>query len=70
MSADALAAVVTLVAPMLGGVALARWFHAEHAPAGVRVESFALFMAAGRDLLRTRVGALAIVRAAFDDVAA
>lgn len=75
----------SIVVPMLGGVVLARRLYGEHAPPGVPFESFALFMAAAmsvtafpvlarilleRDLLQTRVGALAIICAAFDDVAA
>src|SRR5206468_2977956 len=70
---------------VVGGIGLAAWLYAEHAPHGVRFLPFALFMGASmsitafpvlarilieRDLLKTKVGAVTIVCAAVDDVTA
>jgi Kef-type K+ transport system membrane component KefB len=75
----------SIVVPFLLGLWLARHLHAELAPAGVPLYSFALFMGAAmsitafpvlarilveRRLLRTKIGAIAITCAAVDDVTA
>jgi len=75
----------SILAPFTLGLALAAALYHEQAPAGVRLGSFALFMGAAmsvtafpvlarilteRDLLKTRVGSIAIVCAAVDDVSA
>jgi Kef-type K+ transport system membrane component KefB len=75
----------SIIVPFVLGVALASQIYVQHAPAGVRFMSFALFMGAAmsitafpvlarimieRDLLKTRVGAVTIVAAAVDDVTA
>src|SRR5882724_8674803 len=75
----------SIVVPFALGVVLAAALFHEHAPPGVRLASFALFMGAAmsvtafpvlarilteRDLLKTRVGSIAIVCAAVDDVSA
>lgn len=74
-----------ILAPFTGGVLLALGLYGRHAPPGVAFAPFALFLGAAmavtafpvlarilieRDLLRTRVGALAIVCAAANDVSA
>jgi Kef-type K+ transport system membrane component KefB/nucleotide-binding universal stress UspA family protein len=75
----------SIVAPFGLGVLLAVRLFSAHAPSGVPFHAFALFMGAAmsvtafpvlarilieRDLLRTRVGALAVVCAAVDDISA
>ncbi len=75
----------SIIVPFALGVWLAQHLHAELAPPGVPLFSFALFMGAAmsitafpvlarilveRRLLRTKIGALAITCAAVDDVTA
>lgn len=74
-----------ILAPFAGGCLLALGLYGRHAPPGMPFGAFALFLGAAmavtafpvlarilieRDLLRTRVGALAIVCAAANDVSA
>jgi nucleotide-binding universal stress UspA family protein len=74
-----------ILVPFGGGLLLALALYGRHAPDGVRFDAFALFLGAAmavtafpvlarilieRDLLRTRVGALAVVCAAANDVTA
>src|SRR5581483_8765014 len=75
----------SIVVPFALGITLAAHLYGRHAPAGVPFGSYALFMGAAMsitafpvlariliegDLLQTRVGAIAIVCAAVDDVTA
>jgi len=74
-----------IVVPFAGGALLAVGLYDRHAPPGVPFSAFSLFLGAAmavtafpvlarilieRDLLRTRVGALAVVCAAANDVSA
>lgn len=75
----------SIVAPFALAAAAAPWIHARYAPAGVALTPFLLFLGAAmsvtafpvlarilseRNLLTSRVGAMAIACAAADDVAA
>jgi len=75
----------SIIAPFLLGVALAKPLHADLAPSGVAFLPFALFMGAAmsitafpvlarildeRQMLNSRVGAIAIAAAAIDDATA